>query len=259
MRPACSSCPISSGRDSHRGPPAWPGALAGSSFPRQPPESPRPACLRSWSSRRCPIHDIHDAGWGWGRGAGRWGVGPHLEQPHLCAGGACYRPHWAGCRSWRACWPTPCTGPLQCSGSLCSATEESRAGPSHPQQRGAGGSAPETCGDRETPLWVERAQVGHRLPTPPAHTPLVHPFRQGLLRRLRTEAGVPHHCPPAPPAPRCCPSTHHPGLWDSGCSGVSRLYCLPLRPPYGSPASSGRGQPHRLPPRQAVWGKGEVP
>lgn len=88
-------------------------------------------------------------------------------------------------------------------------------------------------------------------PPRPAHTPLVHPFWQGLLRRLRTEAGAPHHCPPAPPAPRCCPSTYHPGLWDSGCSGVSRLYCLPLRPPYGSPASNGKGQPHRLPPRQA--------
>lgn len=71
------------------------------------------------------------------------------QGPHLCAAGACCpRPRRAGCRSWRACWPTPYRGRLQCSGSLCSATEGSRSGLSH-LRRDAGCSAPGTCRDRK--------------------------------------------------------------------------------------------------------------
>lgn len=67
-------------------------------------------------------------------------------EPHLCVGWA-WGPHrlLAGHRSWRACWLTPCRGPLRCSGSLCSATGGSRPGLSHPCWQGAGGSAPRTC------------------------------------------------------------------------------------------------------------------
>lgn len=84
---------------------------------------------------------------------------PTSEEPHLCAGGAwCRRRHQAGRRSWRACWPTPCRGPLRCSGSLGSATEGGWAVLSHPRPWGAGDSAPATCRDREVhghsgPVW----------------------------------------------------------------------------------------------------------
>lgn len=75
---------------------------------------------------------------------------PSQEQgPHLCAAGACrLHPRRAGCRSWRACWLTPCRGRPRCSGSLCSAIEGSRSGLSHPWPD-AGCSAPGTCRDRK--------------------------------------------------------------------------------------------------------------
>lgn len=211
------------------------------------------------------------------------------QEPHLRAGGACCpRRRRAGRRSWRACWPTPGRGRLRYNGSLCSATQGSRAGLSHPLQQYAGRSAPRTCKHRERlsaqPQGPRSRKPVSRPPLAQEGAPSTPPTRLGLSLPLRharlcdtasrgplcalgactkvalsvySKACGHHHCPGTPPGR--CPSGATLALGRS-CCGVSKLHCppsLPLFPLHGGPCmETGRGQAHRpRSRRQAVAGE----